>query len=196
MKRAKIGDVYTMKVPNGYKIFQWAYSVPKKGDYIRVFDRLYDHIPEDIFKIVTGPHNYIIAFDIKRAYRIGLAQMLGNYPVPSQYPFPNYKLAFHPDGSNGIGYIAVDPTSPQLPRGQWFRASRTSELPVEYRDVTLINSYLSPEWLLYLFDIDFTLEKLDYFFPRNVGDNPETKLQKYSDIVNKVLSDHESKSNN
>ena len=40
MRRAKLGDVYCIKVPNGYKIYQWAYSSKKRGDYIRVFDGL------------------------------------------------------------------------------------------------------------------------------------------------------------
>lgn len=196
MKRTKVGDLYTVKVPNGYKVFQWAYSIPKKGDFIRVFENLYDSIPDNLFEIVNGPHDYIIAFDIKRAYRIGLVQALGNYPIPNQYPFPDYMLAFHPGGSDKIGAIAVDPTSPQSFRGEWFRVSHINELPHQYQEITLINSYISPAWLLYLFDINFTLEKLESFFPCEVGENPKIKLQKYSNIVDKALLHYQSKNDN
>ena len=34
MRRAKLGDVYCVKLPNGYKLYQWAYSIPQKGDYM------------------------------------------------------------------------------------------------------------------------------------------------------------------
>ena len=191
MKRPRIGDVYTIKVPNGYKIFQWAYSIPKKGDFIRVFAGLHTFIPDSLFEIVSGPHSYIIAFDIKRAYRIGLAQVLGNYPIPDQFPFPDFMIALHPGGNKKIGAIAVDPTSINVStsfRGQWYRVSRISELPYQFQKVTLLNSYLSPAWLLYLFDVDFSLTDLDKFFPCEPGENANMKLSMYADIVNEVLT--------
>lgn len=191
MKRAKIGDVYAIKVPNGYKIYQWAYSIPRKGDYIRVFDGLHESIPNNLSEIVVGPHSYIISFDTKRAYRIGLAQMLDNFPVPDEYPFPDYMLALHPGGSKRIGAIAVDSTSNTgtlLNAGQWFRVSRIQDLPPQFQNITLLNSRLSPSWLLYLFDIGFTLYDLDCFFPGGPGENGNAKLQKYTDIVNEVLA--------
>ena len=46
MRRAKLGDVFAVKVPNGYKIVQWAYRIEKFGNYIRVFDGLYDTLPD------------------------------------------------------------------------------------------------------------------------------------------------------
>ena len=59
MRRAKLGDVYYFKVPNGYKVVQWAYSIPKDGDYLRVFNGLYKSVPDDITSIVGNPHSYI-----------------------------------------------------------------------------------------------------------------------------------------
>lgn len=191
MKRARMGDVYTIKVPNGYKIFQWAYSIHRKGDYIRVFDGIYETIPCNLSEIVAGPHGYIISFDTKRAYRVGLAQMLGNFPVPDEYPFPDYMLALHPGGNRKIGAIAVDSTSstnqPSI-AGQWFRVSRIQDLPPQFQNITLLNSRLSPSWLLYLFDIGFTLNNLACFFPGGPGENGNAKLQKYTDIINEALA--------
>ncbi|MBR6646576.1 MAG: hypothetical protein IKL09_03575 [Clostridia bacterium] len=70
MKRAKVGDVYYVKVPNGYKIYQWAYSIPKQGDYIRVFEGLYADVPNEIEEIVQGPHSYIIPSYTKKCIRL------------------------------------------------------------------------------------------------------------------------------
>lgn len=191
MKRARMGDVYSVKVPNGNKIYQWAYSIPKKGDYIRVFDGLYECIPTNLSEIVAGPHSYIISFDTKKAYRIGLAQMLGNFPVPIEYPFPELEFALHPGGTKKIGAIVVRPTidtGTAVNTGQWFRVSRIQDLPPQFHNITLLNSRLSPSWLLYLFDIGFTLYDLDCFFPGGAGENGDAKLQKYTEIVNEVLA--------
>ena len=191
MKRARIGDVYYIKVPNGNKLYQWAYSIPRKGDFIRVFDGLYSSIPDNLLDIVAGSHSYIISFDTKRAYRVGLAQLLGNFPVPEEYPFPDFKLALHPGGSKRIGAINVQPTSSTgtaVSVGQWFRVSRIQDLPPQFQSITLLGGQLSPAWLLYLFDIGFTLYNLDCFFPGGPGESGNAKLQQYSDIVNELLA--------
>ena len=78
MKRTKIGDVYAIKLMNGYKLYQWAYTIPRKGKFMRVFDGLFDNIPNNIEDLVNNPHSYIIEFDAPRAYRVGLAQLAGN----------------------------------------------------------------------------------------------------------------------
>lgn len=198
MKRARMGDVYSVKVPNGYKIYQWAYSIPREGDYIRVFDGLHEYIPTNLPKIVAGPHSYIIPFDTKRAYRIGLAQMLGNFPVPDEYPFPEYEFSLHPNGAKKIGAIVVRPTiatSTAVNAGQWFRVNRIQDLPPQFQNITLLSSRLSPGWLLYLFDIGFTLYDLDCFFPGDPGANGNANLQKYTDIVNEVLARNQTKQN-
>lgn len=191
MKRAKIGDVYAIKVPNGYKLYQWAYSVPREGDYIRVFDGLYSSVPENLPEITAGPHSYIISFETKRAYRIGLARVLGNFPVPDEYPFPDFELALHPGRSKKIGAIVVRPTTATgttVNTGQWFRVSCIQDLPPQFQNISLLSSRLSPSWLLYLFDIGFTLCDLDCFFPGGPGENGNAKLQKYTDIVNEALA--------
>lgn len=191
MKRTKIGDVYSIKVPNGYKLYQWAYSIPREGDYIRVFDGLHEYIPPNLSEIVAGPHSYIISFNVKRAYRIGLAQVQGNFSVPDEYPFPEFEFSLHPGGSQKIGAIVVRPTiatSAAVNVGQWFRVNRILDLPPQFQNITLLSSRLSPSWLLYLFDVGFSLHDLDCFFPGGPGENGNAKLQKYTDIVNEILA--------
>lgn len=181
MKKAKLGDVFSIKVPNGFKLFQWAYSIPQKGDYIRVFDGLFQSIPNDIDAIVCSPHSYIISFYVSRAYRIGLAQNLGNFPIPERYPFPKFQIRFRLNQeTKRVDGIHVMNSDGQRSVWKWFEAASMKDLPEEYQNIRLLNSAPSPNWLLYLFDVGFDLLHPERFF---VGTNPESVLQKYSNIV-------------
>ena len=185
MKRAKIGDVFCIDVPNGCKIFQWAYTIPKKGDYIRVFDGLYHTLPNNLEEIVSKPHSYIISFAVAKAHRIGLARFLGNFDVPEKYPFPKYQLRFDIDPyEKKVDAIHVMNSDGTRDVWKWYNVSAVSELPEEYREVSLINAYLTPNWVLYLFDGEFNLRNPERF---HIGLNPEETLQKYTDIVNNAL---------
>ena len=182
MKRAKLGDVYYVKVPNGYKIYQWAYSIPKKGDYIRVFEGLYAEVPGELEKIVQGPHSYIIPCYTKKMYQVGISQLIGNYKVPEKYPFPKNMLWFWRDEkTNKTTAIEVMDVFSTREYCETFDVDRMSKLPLKHRGEKLINSRVGVPYILYLFDVDFNLSKLDLFTPK--GD-PEIALKKYIDIVN------------
>ena len=184
MRRSKLGDVYYIQVPNGYKLYQWAYSVPRRGDYIRVFDGLYSTIPDDIEKIVLSPHSYIIPFYASRAYRTGLAHFLKNIPVPEEYPLPKYQIHFSIDRrTRKVDSIHVMNADGGRDVWQWFDVSRVQDLPEPYREITLLNSCVTPNWLLYLFDNGFDLLHPERFFP---GEDPEATLQEYTRLVKNV----------
>ncbi len=186
MKRARVGDVYYAEVPNGYKIIQWAYSIPRRGDYIRVFDGLYSSIPGNIEEIVHSPHSYIISFYASRAYRIGLFHLLGNYDVPEEYPFPKYQIRFRMDSQNQhVEGIHVMNSDGSRNTWEWHYVGRIEDLPKEYRGTTLLNSCVTPNWLLFLFDNGFDLQHPEKF---SVGSNPEVTLRRYTDMVENKLA--------
>ena len=191
MKRAKIGDVYYAKMPNGYKLFQWAYRIPKRGDYIRVFDGLFEDIPDNIAEIVEGPHSYIIGFYTSRAYKIGLVKLIGNYSVPEKYPFPNYRVKFWINQKGEVFSIWLTPNNSTV-NGSLntlsFPASARNELPSQYRGETLLNSTVPPDMLLYLFDCNFSLTSPNLLDPRHtLGNGWESKYQVYEDMVQQAL---------
>ena len=65
-----------------------------------------------------------------------------------------------------------------------FPVSTVAQLPEEFRNVKLLSDCVSPDGLLYLFDNDFDLHKLDIFNPWiHWGDNWEEKYQIYIDMV-------------
>ena len=187
MRRAKLGDVFCIKVPNGFKIFQWAYRVERKGDYMRVFPGLYDSVPENIESIALSEHSYIIAFHISRAYRIGLAQWLGNFPVPEQYSFPKIQIAFRQDNAtrdiSAIDVMSADGTRDIM---EIYYVKRMEQLPKAFRNEKLLNAYLTPNWLLYLFDNNFDMQHPERFFV--FGLNPEAQMQKYTDIIDSYIN--------
>lgn len=185
MRRIKIGDVFFIKLTNGYKLFQWAYDIPKKGQFLRVFPGLFDFVPDNIEDLVDEEHSYIIAARIRRLYRIGLAQFLVNYPVPEKYPFPQYSMEACVDQTGKIYRILFLKTNPNGPAAQFgFDASCMEELPPEYQGIKLLNGYLSPALLFYLFDYDFNLDDLTRFWPQNVlGNAWKEKLDEYIRII-------------
>lgn len=190
MRRAKLGDVFAVKVPNGYKIVQWAYRIEKFGNYIRVFDGLYDTLPDNVTEIISSPHCYITDLAVGRAYRIGLLSWIGNYPVPEAYPFPGYSIKFCRDQHKEIYRIVLHktPVTPDLPRFYSFDVSSITQLPEEYRNVKLLHNCVSPDWLLYLFDNGFSLLEPDIFEPWiHWGDNWRERYQIYIDMVENAI---------
>lgn len=187
MRRIKVGDVFLFKIPNGYKLTQWAYDIPRRGQFLRVFPGLFDSIPNNIENLVREEHSYIIAARIRQLYKIGLAEFLGNYPVPEQYPFPPYNLAVDTDHTGKvyrIFFIRTTPGGPPSESRYSFLASSIEDLPPEFRGIKLLNGYLSPDLLLYLFDCNFDLDHLERYEPRHVlGENCKEKLAEYLQIV-------------
>mgnify|MGYP000776723538 CR=1 FL=1 len=183
MKRAKLGDLYCMKVPNGYKLYQWAYHIPKVGDYIRVFPHLYNEIPDNLEEIVDSEHSYIIGFAAGKAYRKKLASLLGNFPVPEKYPFPKYSL------TSVMGSRMCVQENSTL---KWLTdfVDGYKELPKEFRGVKMISGSLTPDWLMYLFDTDFDLSYSDWdsFLPRE-------QIEKYTDLFDKMMEEAEKDNN-
>ena len=189
MRRAKLGDVYAVKVPNGYKIIQWAYHIEKYGRFIRVFDGLYDTCPANIAEIVAGDHSYVTDLFVGRAYRIGLLEFLGNYSVPAAYPFPESQIEFREKQGKVFGFRIEQRNDSNIYRYYSDTAVTTvSVLPEQYRNVKRLAHYVSPDWLLYLFDNDFSLHKVDIFFPWiHWGDNWEESYQVYIDMVEHAM---------
>ena len=195
MRRAKIGDVYYMKVANGYKIYQWAYRIPKRGDYIRVFDGLYKEVPnkEYIEKLVKTEHSYIINFNAGRAYRTELAYLIDNYPVPEEYPWPKY-MAHVGTYGNGINYYRINGIE-DWRDGGLFEVKSMDELPAKYRNLKLLNSYVPASWIMYLFEIEFDMTKPELYYPGLVK-NGEEIIEKYQKIVLKALEKEKEKKAN
>ena len=62
------------------------------------------------------------------------------------------------------------------------------DLPEEYRDIKLLNSYVTPIWLVYLFDCDFDLNDVNRFWPQTVfGDSWEAKMDEYTVLFEESL---------
>ena len=58
------------------------------------------------------------------------------------------------------------------------------KLPGKYQELKMLDVGVSPEYLLFLFDYDFSLSNLRKFFPSVVlGDSWEAKFKEYSSIV-------------
>ena len=191
MRRAKLGDVYAMRMRNGYKLYQWAYKVPRWGSYIRVFPGLYDEIPQNIFQIVQAEHSYIIGFDASWAYRVGLAQFIENIPIPDEYPLPQYRLHFRKHQLDDDLVVWVRPSPSNLHENineiYSFNVAGMEELPGKYQNIKLIDSELTAPWLMFLFDYDFDLSDLKRFNPGYVlGEKLDEVVENYENYVEEL----------
>lgn len=186
MRRSKLGDVYATKLPNGYKLYQRAYDIPRKGDFVRVFAGLYESIPENIEEIVNGPHDYIINFFSSRAYRIGLAEFAGNYPIPEEYPFPEYMISFFLVSKDDV--FRVNVTRTDTTEQQVFYVRKLCELPEQFRDIKLLSVAPHPASLFYFFDNNCTLTDLPHFYSHlRVSTNDLEKYKIYLDMVDDAM---------
>lgn len=178
MKRAAIGDLYCMKVPNGYKLYQWAYSIQGFGYYIRVFHGLYSEIPSDLESVVNSEHDYIIGFAAGKAYRLKLAELLGNFPVPVKYPVPEFSI--------GVSFDGRKICAEEFPSGQ--RVSRYVHqrrfLPPKYRKINMLKCSVTPDYLMFLFDTGFDLSNWKVF-------TAYSDIEKYTNIVNSMLPENQ-----
>lgn len=199
MRNPKIGDVYYTKVPNGYKLFQLVWRIPRYGQYIRVFDGLYDSVPCNVAEIVAGPHAYIIPFFVSRAYRIGLAVYVENAPIPQTLVFPQYAMDFWFDSKGCLFSFWFHATEVMIKLGGnneliSIDAASREDLPPEFRSIDLLSPYISPSYLLYLFDNGFNLNNIERWLPKHCfGDDAEKKMQEYEIYVNELLEKDQSK---
>lgn len=187
MRRAKLGDVYYVKLLNGYKIIQWAYKIPKKGDYIRVFDGLYKTVPDNIEEIVLSEHSYITALFVSRAYRVGLVHFIDNYPVPERYPFPQYAIEFN-EHKGRIDRIRVRNEN-NLFEDCWYDVGSIKELPEKFQDIRLLIGCRHPALLFYQFDIGFDLASPVGYWPGLAGKEAKDRLKIYEQMVNDAVEE-------
>lgn len=185
MKRSKLGDVFAINLPNGYKLFQRAYDIPRTGRFIRVFDGLFPDIPNSVAEIVAGPHSYIINFDTIKAYRCGLARFIGNYPVPTHYPFPDYMFDFlrNPDGQT----LRVSVVKTNLTGLQVFNIRHWTELPIEYNVLTLLWPVYSVAKVLYMFDSNWSPRQLCDFSVPDLDEGFLSKQSVYLEMIEQFL---------
>ena len=186
MRRAKIGDVYAVPLRNGYKIIQWAYSVPRRGKAIRVFPGIYKEIPKNIPKIVSGKHSYIIDFHVSRAYRIGIITFLENLPIPEKYPCPTMEMMPWINGYGKLYTIVYRDITRGYPNETIVETRNVRNVPKEFRDCCYLSGECTPSWLFYYFEFGYDLDHLHLEFPGLIPGGTEC-TDYYQKIVDEAL---------
>lgn len=84
---------------------------------------------------IEKPCSYIIHFDAPKAYRRGIFDLVGNYPVPNCDPFPLHDILYRDYGNSGAfeassspGAATVTPIGLICPLGTSIMASRRKML--------------------------------------------------------------------
>ncbi len=194
MRRSKLGDVYAVKVSKGYRLIQYAFHHPRYGQYIRVFDGVYASVPKKVDDVVSESHSYMITFKCCTLYCIGLAERIGNYPVPEKCGDQDYRIRFWFNQKGELFSIWImDIRAYDAPtkRTFTFEVHSIADLPEEYRNVTLVNSIPSVPFMLYLLDCNFSLDDPIKMEPHlSLGQDYKEKLKIYDEIVAKAREMH------
>ena len=177
MKRTKIGDVYAFKTERGYRIIQWAYTIEKRGDFVRVFPNFYQEIPSNVEDIVSSDCAYIMGFYISKMYRKGLLELLYSAPLSSIPAFPKYAVGYSSYGSIGRFQICEFERPQNFEGFDGYPDGRG--LPEKYKVLNLVRGYVDPVWFIYLLTSDFDMQHWDLFYPGKA--THDAFLKKYGD---------------
>ncbi|MBQ3258166.1 MAG: hypothetical protein IJA67_12265 [Oscillospiraceae bacterium] len=183
-KRPKLGDVLYTKVPNGYKIYQWVFKDTRWGNLVFVFSGLYNGVPNNVQEIVSAQEGYLMSMPVGKACRIGFSTIIDNYEIPPNCVFPEFYIDWISYYEGGICFLDVTISEFETLRqvGYYPKVKCMNDLPEVHRNTKLISGIYSPDWILYLFDIDFNLNKMER---RNLGENASKYATLYHEILGK-----------
>jgi hypothetical protein len=179
MKRIKMGDVFTVHTDMGYKMFQYYCETKILGQHIRVFPGFHESKPDNFVEAVNCEHEYVIAFNVKRAYRFGFCELLGNASIPIHAIEPEYVVDY--SNSESAGKWRID----SLYTNEFDRIigpPDVSCLPEKYKMRNFTLGAIGPGWLMYLFESNFDLHHMDRFWP---GSKIDKYTEKYSFMFEK-----------
>lgn len=170
MKRAKLGDVFAFKAERGYRIIQWAYHIPKKGRFLKIFPGFYDEKPSNLIEILNGDCLYIVNFYLPFLLSKNILDFWGNYQECILEPFPKLMIEFRKYVGDQILYrisnslIAQDSET-------YIGNSSGDGIPKKYNHVRLLNLNPCPMSFLHMLSSDFDLKHFDYFWPTDEEKN-------------------------
>ena len=157
MKRLKLGDILAFQTDRGYRIFHWAYNVPKKGKYIRVMPGFYQTIPNNLNEIVSGECAFIIWADINWYYKNGLFVLVGHEDVSNEtYPFPEYQILLKYVDPDDDHYAFFEFN--HIYRNEWETCRSdpfANGFPERFKYLKLLNLRCSPFLMMTLLSSDF-----------------------------------------
>ena len=178
MKRYKVGDVFSFKTENGYRILLWAYRIEKFGDYVRVLPGFYDSIPDNALDIALGECSFIMSTWMTRISKTILTY-IGSVNVSDIPKMPEYQINYSDYGKTGRYEVS------EFKCAQRFFVYEgppdSSCLPEQFREINLVNGSVDLVWFIYLLTEGFDNKHWDLLYPG------KRKYEAYWEKYNKLI---------
>ncbi|MCG7564632.1 hypothetical protein [Pseudoalteromonas sp. McH1-42] len=92
MARLKIGDIVEVKTSKGNVYAQYTHKHKQYGALLRVFNRAYEHRPEDLSNAINESVQFSAFFPLQLAVKQKIVEIVGNCKVDSRYAeFPVFR---------------------------------------------------------------------------------------------------------
>jgi len=88
MNKIRIGDLFEISTPKGKAYFQYVFELNGIGSLIRVFDGLFDTVPEKLYEIVNNEEKFFVYFPLKYALKYNVVRKVLSSNVPGSVQIP------------------------------------------------------------------------------------------------------------
>jgi hypothetical protein len=108
MKKLKVGDIFEIETQNGFGYFQCMDIDKSKGELIKVFNKLYEIIPEELINIISVNDFYYYRFPLLNAYLKKIVRFVGNINIDTNFQIPKYMREEHKIRGDFLGWHIVN----------------------------------------------------------------------------------------
>lgn len=113
-KKARFGDVFEVRTPQGLAYLQYTSNHPEYSDTVRVLPGLFDTRPNpETLASLVAQESYFIFYRVTLAVRHGLVALIGTYPIPGglEAPFKLLRAGFTAPGGKVMAWIVEEGAS-------------------------------------------------------------------------------------
>ncbi|TCI94781.1 hypothetical protein [Tenacibaculum sp. M341] len=107
MRRVKLGDVFEIKTSKGSAYIHYVYKDNHLGQLIRVLPDLYSYLPDDLDKLVSGSHRFVVFFPLSAANKKQQVKFVGNHLLDN-YEKPKQMRTEHYIAGEFLGWDIID----------------------------------------------------------------------------------------
>ncbi|HVG62363.1 MAG TPA: ribonuclease E inhibitor RraB [Hyalangium sp.] len=116
-KRARFGDVFEVRTPQGLAYLQYTSKHPRYSDTVRILPGLFKSrpAPDELAGLVTQ-EGYFTYYLVSLALKHGLVERIGNYPIPAGLEAPSKLLraGFRTSEGKALAWFLWDGTQETL----------------------------------------------------------------------------------
>jgi hypothetical protein len=109
LKNSDIGNVFAIKINNGYGLFQCIENYEPGIDVVRILEPVLQNLDEFSPELIQSTERYFVKFTVETAHERQLILYIGKYPVPSSVVVPKkYRMLNYVPHRNVRNWYVID----------------------------------------------------------------------------------------